>query len=179
MSYKKINNTSKHDIKEFFHFNSGLIKKKSKNVPIFSRASGILYGIKIKETDEHELNRDSSKQKIEQITLDEPLLEGYGELYSERKKIIFGNLMENDYMIGQFIFKTQSHMIAISKKRSSFFYETTSDIYNIMITLKETIANYSLIIKLYLMKHNYNRALELFLLMVEKNKTYLILFIKR
>ena len=171
MSYKKIINQSKYDKKELFHLNSELIKRKAKNVPISSRTTGFLYGIVIKEIEEIE-------DSIEQIKIDEPLPEGYGELYTERKKIIFGNLIENDYMIGQFILKTQLHMIAISKKKS-FFSETNLDIYNIMITLKETIANYVLIIKLYLMRQNYNRALELFLLMIEKNKTYIDFIYRR
>ena len=38
-----------------------------------------------------------------------------------------------------------------------------------MISFKEAIANYCLVIKLYLMKENYNKSLEIFLLMVEKN----------
>ena len=175
MSYTKINNQSKHDKNEFLRFRSVLVNRKGTNVPISSRASRFLYGIAIKEFEENDFSKDS----IEQTNTDEPLPEGYGELYNERKKIIFGNLIENDYMIGQFIVNTQLHMIAISKKKSSFFTETNLDIYNIMISLKETIANYALIIKLYLMRQNYNGALELFLLMIEKNKKYLDFIYRR
>ena len=52
-------------------------------------------------------------------------------------------------------------MIEKAKIKPSYFGEKIADIYNTMISLKETIANYCLVIKLYLIKHNYNRALKL------------------
>ena len=65
------------------------------------------------------------------------------------------------------------------KKKSSFFGEKNTDIYNKMLNFKETISNYCLIIHLYLKKNHNKKAFELFLLMCSKNKVVIEYFFKK
>ena len=66
-----------------------------------------------------------------------------------------------------------------NKKKSSFFGEKNTDIYNKMLNFKETISNYCLIIHLYLKKNQNKKAFELFLLMCSKNKVIIEYFYKK
>ena len=162
------NNKNYKESQQLHHIKSDSFKRKGGIVPLLCKSIGFNNGLELetKKTFIGELTK-----KIEDhLTLDEPAPESLGDLYEIRKKIIFGNLIENDYIIGQFILKTQLNMIEKAKIKPSYFGEKIVDIYNTMICLKETVANYCLVIKLYLIKHNYNKALELFLLMLEKNK---------
>ena len=146
-------------------------KENENKVPIFNQPIGKLYGIDktYNKFIEANKNDDIPITKKEILIIDEPSPEGRGYFFEERKKIIFGDLMEHDFLISQFIVKTQNYLAEKSKIKSSYFGEKTIDIYNIMISFKEAIANYCLVIKLYLMKENYNKSLEIFLLMIEKN----------
>ena len=172
MTSNQFNNQRQNMKRELIYPNNEYFEKKKKRNVISSKTTGIIYAIesinnKFVETIE---NQESANQKPEKIMIDEPSPEGLGEFFEERKKIIFGNLMKNDHLIGQFITKTQKNLIEKTKNKISFIFEKTVDIYDTMICLKETIANYCLVIKLYLFRNNYNKALELFLLMVQKNK---------
>jgi len=146
-------------------------KENENKVPIFNQPIGKLYGIDKTYNKFIEVNKndDIPITKKEILINDEPSPEGRGDFFEERKKIIFGDLMEHDFLISQFIVKTQNYLAEKLKIKSSYFGLKTIDIYNIMISFKEAIANYCLVIKLYLMKENYNKSLEIFLLMVEKN----------
>ena len=180
MKYQN-NNKRKTLGKNLLRFGLGeLGKRNSKYIPFLQKAHGILYGIEIKKKDLNELNiEDLNKKENENFYIDKPNPESSGILNEERKKIIFHNFIENDYFIGQFILKTQTNMIKNIKLTNSYFDETTFDIYDVMINLKEGIANYCLVIKLYLIKGKYNEALELFLLMTEKNKKFIEYIFKR
>ena len=87
--------------------------------------------------------------------------------------------MENDYLIDQFILKTQLNMMKYSKIKSSYFGETNVDVYDKIIKFKEAISNYCLVIKMYLLRKNYNRALQLYLLMIEYNEKLFQYFFKK
>lgn len=167
-NFKFNNNKTNKKKQQLHHIKSDSFKRKGVVAPFLAKSIGFINGFELgtKKTFLGELTK-----KIENnLTLDEPASESLGDLYEIRKEIIFGNLIENDYKIGQFILKTQLNMIEKAKIKPSYFGEKIADIYNTMISVKETIANYCLVIKLYLIKHNYNRALKLFLLMLEKNK---------
>ena len=116
-------------------FKSNTIKQKklSNNS---KRASGIIIGINTSSPFFNEINtnRDSSsKVRSKSLIIDEPSPEGKALLYDDRKEIIFGNLIENDYLIDQFILKTQLTMMKHSKIKSSYFGETNVDVYDKMI----------------------------------------------
>ena len=169
LQFNKKRKTMKNELK---HINTEKNRRRAKRVPVLTKTTGLLYGVertmnKFVETIE---NNELLKEEKDNTIIDEPSPEFYGKFFELRKKIIFGHLMENEYLIGQFIGKTQKNMIESVNIRSSYFGEKTVDIYDTTICFKETIANYCLIIKLYLMRNNYNRALELFLLMIQKNK---------
>ena len=171
--FNKKRRTLKNELK---HSGTEKNKKKTKRVPILTRATGFLYGVETRlnkfiETKENfeELFQENQK-KDDKVIIDEPSPEYYGQFFELRKKIIFGHLMENEYLVGQFIGKTQKNMMKNSNLRSSYFEEKAEDIYDTTICFKETVANYCLVIKLYMMKNNFTRALELFLLMIQKNK---------
>ena len=81
------------------------------------------------------------------------------------------NLSKNENYILDLIKKSQS--IAEKKMQriqASFFGSTPRDVYNFSVTLKENIANYCLVISLYLKENKKLNALKLFLFMCEKNK---------
>ena len=154
------------------HSNSGNKKTKVNIIPASGKTAGFLYGLEPlkQKLSQSKTYKDSSTGKKNDDNTEEIGLEDYSVFFADRLKILFGNLIENDHFIGQFIGKTQSYLVKKSKLKSSYFGETTVDIYNIMICFKEAVANYCLVIRLYLMKGNYNSALELFLLMIQKNK---------
>ena len=167
MSNHIINNNKKIENNELLHINSDSYKREGQVLQFLTKSKGFINGYEIRS--KNSFLGEITKAAINEQLMDEPAPEGLGDLYEIRKEIIFGNLIENDYLIGQFILKTQSYIFE-NAKISTYFLEKTIDIYNKMIILKETVANYCLVIKLYLMRQNYNRALELFLLMLEKNK---------
>ena len=164
------NNNKKIENNELLHINSDSYKREGQVLQFLTKSKGFINGYEIRS--KNSFLGEITKAAINEQLMDEPAPEGLGDLYEIRKEIIFGNLIENDYLIGQFILKTQSYIFE-NAKISTNFLEKTIDIYNKMIILKETVANYCLVIKLYLMRQNYNRALELFLLMLEKNKRYI------
>lgn len=150
---------------------NSLKRNKTKKTPVSTKPTGILYRLDSQNIYLNEANtiKNLFKKKEEEI-LDDINQEGLGETFEERKKIIFENFIDNDSFIFQFISKTQNNLVEKSNIKTLYFGETAVDIYKIMVSFKETIANYCLVIKLYLMKNKYYRALELYLLMVQKNK---------
>jgi len=170
------NNNKKIENNELLHINSDSYKREGQVLQFLTKSKGFINGYEIRS--KNSFLGEITKAAINEQLMDEPAPEGLGDLYEIRKEIIFGNLIENDYLIGQFILKTQSYIFE-NAKISTYFLEKTIDIYNKMIILKETVANYCLVIKLYLMRQNYNRALELFLLMLEKNKKIFEFIYKR
>ena len=102
--------------------------------------------------------------------------EDLGIYYKERKKLIFGKIdfLNKQYNISQFLLKSQKYMNNEYQKlnsiRSSFFTDIPSKTYCFTFGLKENIANFCLIIKLYLLYNIKEKALELFLLMCKQNK---------
>ena len=175
------NNIDYFKIAQNLRFKSNSIKQKkvSNNS---KRASGIIIGINTSSPFFNEVNTNKaplSKVKTKNSIIDEPSPEGKALLYDDRKEIIFGNLMENDYLIDQFILKTQLNMMKFSKIKSSYFGETNVDVYDKIIKFKEAISNYCLVIKMYLLRKNYNRALQLYLLMIEYNEKLFQYFFKK
>lgn len=125
----------------------------------------------------------NQKKKIEN-NLDVPPPETAGQYYEQRKKLIFGNLIDNENYINNLLFKTQTYMnkqyqATSSSRSTSFFQVNNKAIYNAMIDFKEAISNYCLIIHLYLNKGFYKRAFELFLLMYIKNEVIINYFYKK
>lgn len=115
---------------------------------------------------------------------DVPPPETIGQYYEQRKKLIFGNVIDNENYINNLLLKTQTYLNkqyqAASKAGSSTFFQVKNiDIYNTMIYFKEAISNYCLIIHLYLSKGFYKRAFELFLLMFIKNEVIIKYFFKK
>ena len=153
--------------------------------PSSKRLTGLFIGLR-----SNNLQSDSKNNQEEQTgqnqpihrsnLLDEPSPETVGQYYEVRKKIIFGDLMENEYLIKELILKTQTYMNQKFKmKTNSFFGERIVDIYNKMLDFKETISNYCLIIHLYLKKNQHRKAFDLFLLMCTKNKIIVEYFFRK
>ena len=123
-------------------------------------------------------------RKKQENNLDVPPPETIGQYYEQRKKIIFGNLIDNENYINNLLFKTQTYMnkqyqATSNTRTNSFFKVSNRAIYNTMIDFKEAISNYCLIIHLYLNKGFYKRAFELFLLMYIKNEVIINYFYKK
>ena len=123
-------------------------------------------------------------RKKQENNLDVPPPETIGQYYEQRKKIIFGNLLDNENYINKLLFKTQTYMnkqyqATSNSRRNTFFNVDNKAIYNTMIDFKEAISNYCLIIHLYLNKGFYKRAFELFLLMYIKNEVIINYFYKK
>ena len=108
--------------------------------------------------------------------------------YEDRKKIIFKKLTiskNEDYLLS--IIKKSQLVVCEKKKQynknntNSFFTATPKNVYDLSVYLKENIANYCLILSLYLNEKKNLDALRLFLQMCELNKQtmdYLIFKIK-
>lgn len=123
-------------------------------------------------------------RKKQENNLDVPPPETIGQYYEQRKKIIFGNLIDNENYINKLLFKTQTYMnkqyqATSNSRRNTFFNVDNKAIYNTMIDFKEAISNYCLIIHLYLNKGFYKKAFELFLLMYIKNEVIINYFYKK
>ena len=101
--------------------------------------------------------------------------EPLGTYYEDRKKIIFRKIAINkdEYYISQFLLNSQKKILDEYKKMSSgssFFFDVPKKVYNFALGLKENIANFCLIIKLYLLNDKKDKAFEIFLLMSKQNK---------
>ena len=101
---------------------------------------------------------------------DKPAPESVGEYYEKRKQIIFQKLKikENEKEILKLILMSQNKANELIKG-SGFFY-LPHQIHEWSIALKENIANYGLVLQLYLNSKQINKANELFLLMDQQNK---------
>ena len=101
---------------------------------------------------------------------DEPL----GNYYDERKKIIFGkiNILEDKSFISQLILKSQKKVNDeyIQITSGAFFFDVPQKAYIFCLNVKENMANFYLIIHLYLLLNKEDKALEIFLLMCKENK---------
>ena len=111
------------------------------------------------------------RNKAEKIVKLEP--ESLTDYYDARKKLIFNEitLSKNEDYIFDLIKKSQS----ISEKKLieiqvGFFSAIPVKVYGLSVALKENIANYCLVISLYLKENKKFNALKLFLSMCEKNK---------
>ena len=156
-------------------------KKPEQKNPSSKRLTGLFIGLR-----SNALQGETKNNQEDQIwqnpaphrsnLLDEPSPETVGQYYEVRKMIIFGDLMENEYLIKELILRTQTYMNQQNKVKSSFWGEKNVDVYNKMLSFKETIANYCLIIHLYLKSNQYRKAFDLFLLMCTKNKAIIEYF---
>ena len=128
LQFNKKRNTMKNELK---HINTEKNRRRAKRVPVLTKTTGLLYGVErtmnkfVETIENNELLKEEEK---ENTIIDEPSPEFYGKFFELRKKIIFGHLMENEYLIGQFIGKTQKNMIESVNIRSSYFGEKTVDI---------------------------------------------------
>ena len=107
--------------------------------------------------------------------------EPLGSFYEERKKIIFGkiNINKEQYYICQFLLNSQKKInneFTKMSSGSSFFFDVPQKVYNFTLGLKENVANFCLIIRLYLLYNKKDMAFEIYLLMCKEN-TKLIEFI--
>jgi hypothetical protein len=157
---------------QFDHYKNG---KKDQKSPSAKRLTSLSIGLRStafqvenKNNQEETPSAQPQPQIIHKSNVDEPAPETAGQYVNERKQIIFGDFMENENLVRKLIIKTQNNMYKQYEKNS--FFNPNNDIYNKMLTLKETISNYCLIIHIYLKKNQYMKALELFLLMCKKNK---------
>ena len=159
-------------------------KKEEKNNPSSKRLTGLFIGFRSNNMTTESKNNQEEKEvdnkARHRADLDEPPPETIGKYYNDRKKIIFGDLMENEILIKELIKNTQKNMIEQCKMKSNtFFGERALDVYNKMLNFKETISNYCLIIHLYLKKNQYKKAFDLFLLMCTKNKVFVEYFYRK
>ena len=104
--------------------------------------------------------------------LNEPL----SEYYENRKKLIFGkiNILEDEYFISQFLLNSQNKINKEYKKMTSgfsSFFDTSDKLFLFSQYVKETISNYCLIIHLYLLLNQDDKAYEIFLLLCKENNT--------
>ena len=105
--------------------------------------------------------------------------EPLGSYYEERKKLLFGDIDVNKehFYISQFLLKSQkkinSEYSIMLESSSSFFTDVPQKTHNFTLGVKENIANFCLIIRLYLLYNNMERAYEIFLLMCKQNKKIL------
>ena len=104
--------------------------------------------------------------------------ESLSDYYEERKEIIFKKLSinNNEYTLLNFLKKSQ---IIVNKKyndcqKGGFFKSTPLSYYNLSNSVKENIANYCLIFSLYFNAGENIKALKLFLLMCEHNKSSIV-----
>ena len=96
------------------------------------------------------------------------------EYYESRKKLIFGkiDILEDEYFISQFLLTSQNKINKEYKKMtsgSSSFFEKADKLLLFCQCVKETISNYCLIIHLYLLINQDDKAYEIFLLLCKEN----------
>ena len=116
-----------------------------------------------------------SSASISAVRRDELPPESLSDYYEERKKIIFKklNINNNEYTLLNFLKKSQT---IVNKKyndcqKGGFFRSTPLSYFNLSNSVKENIANYCLIFSLYFNAGENIKALKLFLLMCELNKS--------
>ena len=95
--------------------------------------------------------------------------------YEDRKKIIFGKITitKDQYYISQFLLNSQKYINKEYVKMSSgssFFMDVPQKVYSFALGLKENVSNFCLIIRLYLLHNDLEKAYEIFLLMCKQNK---------
>ena len=105
---------------------------------------------------------------------DRPSPESPKNYYDERKKIIFRkiNIKDNEKEILKLIFDSQKNINELMKGKFKFFC-TLKIIHSLVESLKENIANYCLVFRLYINEKLEQKANELFLLMEQQNKKLL------
>ena len=180
--YNKYGSYIKKSYTNSISLNTAKAEKKSEQTnPSSKRLTGLFIGLRSnalqgepKNNQEEQIGQNPAPHRSN--LLDEPSPETIGQYYEIRKKIIFGDLLENEYLIKELILKTQTYMNQQNKVKSSFWGEKIVDVYNKMLSFKETIANYCLIIHLYLKNNQYRKAFDLFLLMCTKNKAIIEYF---
>ena len=101
-------------------------------------------------------------------------LEPLSEYYENRKKLIFGkiNILEDEYFISQFLLNSQNKINKEYKKMTSgfsSFFNTSDKLFLFCQYVKETISNFCLIIHLYLLLNQNDKAYEIFLLLSKEN----------
>ena len=101
--------------------------------------------------------------------------EPLGSSYDDRKRIIFGKIdfHKEQNFISQFLLKSQKKInneYVKMSSGSSFFMDVPLKVYNFALGLKENIANFCLIIRLYLIYDKMEKAYEIYLLMCKQNK---------
>ena len=116
----------------------------------------------------------------EPIKSKEPL----GNSYEDRKKIIFGkiNINDNEQYISQMLLNSQKKINAEYVQvtsNSSFFFDVPQKVYNLILSEKENIANFFLIIHLYLLQNNFEKAKEIYLLFCKQNLKIIHHFFKK
>ena len=100
--------------------------------------------------------------------------ESLSEYYENRKKLIFGkiNILEDEYFISQFLLNSQNKINKEYKKMTSgfsSFFGTSDKLFLFCQYVKETISNFCLIIHLYLILNQKDKAYEIFLLLCKEN----------
>jgi hypothetical protein len=104
--------------------------------------------------------------------------ESLSDYYEERKRIIFNILDINNDEKSLLNFLKTSQTIVNEKynkcAKGGFFSNLPKNIYELSNSIKENIANYSLIFTLYFNAGEYLKALQLFIFMHEQNKSSII-----
>ena len=159
------------------------VKKNEQKSPTAKRLTSLSIGVKSNalqvenknNSEESTISKPAVTQKSKE---NEPPPETHGSYVKERIQILFGDFMDDDNLVIQFIKKTQNNMMKEYEKTNSFF-KPNIDIYKKALFFKETICNYCIIIHLYLKRNEYQKALELFLLMCTKNREIIEYFYKK
>lgn len=116
----------------------------------------------------------ASLSNTKQIGKDDLPPESVTEYYEDRKKIIFKKLTisKNEEYILSIVKKSQLKVNAktIDSMKGGFFQSLPSNAYDLSVMFKENIANFALVISLYLQENRKIDALKLFLLLCEQNK---------
>jgi hypothetical protein len=116
----------------------------------------------------------ASLSNTKQIGKDDLPPESVTEYYEDRKKIIFKKLTisKNEEYILSIVKKSQLKVNAktIDSMKGGFFQSLPSNAYDLSVMFKENIANFSLVISLYLQENRKIDAFKLFLLLCEQNK---------
>ena len=109
---------------------------------------------------------------------DELPSESLSDYYEERKNLLFEKIDINNNENKLLNFLKKSQLIVNEKTtklmNGSFFLRHPKNIYNLLDSVKENIANYCLIFSLYFNAGENIKALKLFLLMCEHNKSSII-----
>ena len=117
-------------------------------------------------------NSTQSSKVISRKTdnIDLPSSEPLSEYYNQRKKLIFGEVEKNEKknFYKNLIFKSQQK-INHTYSAAFSFYSKNIDLYNFILAFKESIANYCLILHLYLKENKFKKARDIFLLMIKQN----------